>query len=163
MKDFSKDDFEAYRGVIIEKADFIKQMLDDLITHTLLQSPDYQLDLVEVDGEEFFEMIVSGYEPLCENHHVKLIANNEVTGTYDVSAKEMIRVADNLMMNAIQHTSENGTVWIVAISDEKILNDFIFPFVKDYDFQFDKYAYLIVQNEEKGIKEEKIQLLFEPL
>ena len=39
-------------------------MLDDLITHTLLQSPDYELELVEVDGEEFFEMIISGYEPL---------------------------------------------------------------------------------------------------
>ena len=163
-KKFSREEFESYRSVIIEKADFMKQMLDDLITHTLLQSPDYELELVEVDGEEFFEMIVSGYEQLCEQHNVKLIACNHVTGEHQVSPKHLMRVADNLMMNAIRHTYKEGNIWLIALSEANQLSNWLFDFVEEsFTFDFAKNTYLIVQNEGEGIPEEKLPLLFEPL
>lgn len=162
-KNMSKKEFESYRTVIIEKADFIKQMLDDLITHTLLQSPDYELELVEVDGEEFFEMIISGYEQLCEQNNVQLIACNDVTGKHLVSPKQLMRVADNLMMNAIRHTYKRGKIWLVTLSEETQL-DWLFDFVRrSFPFDFDRFTYLIVQNEGEGITEENMPYLFEPL
>src|SRR5699024_4914253 len=42
-----------YQNVIAEKADFMQHMLDDLLTYTLLQSREQDMELVRVDGNEF--------------------------------------------------------------------------------------------------------------
>jgi len=163
-KELSAKDQAAYHEIIIEKADFMKQMLDDLITHTLLQSHDYELELVSVDGEEFFDMLISDYEALCKKKKIQLTARNYVAGTFQVNPKQLMRVADNLMINAIQHTPESGNIWLVALSEASNLENGLFDFVQDsYSFDFTKYAYLIVQNEGVGIPERKIDYLFDPL
>lgn len=53
---------QEYVSIILEKTDYMKKMVDDLTTYTLLQSADYQIELVNVEGEEFFDMLLSGYE-----------------------------------------------------------------------------------------------------
>lgn len=154
----------SYRKVIIEKSDFIKQMLDDLTVHSLLQSQDYKLELVTVEGEEFFEMLVSDYEPLSKQKQVLFHANNEVTGMYEVNPQQLIRVVDNLVINALQHTGEGQTVWIDGFSDAAGKPTSLFSFIQEtYTFQFDRFAYIVVQNEGVGIKEENLQRIFEPL
>ena len=157
----SKEQAE-YRQVIVEKSNFMKQMLDDLLTHTLLQSPSYEMDFVDVDGAEFFEMLVSDYEPLCEQKAIHLDVYSEAIGFFEVNPKQMMRVADNLMSNAIQHTADKGHIWLAAITEEKV--HWLFDFAKRrYTFDFTKYMYLIVQNNGKGIAEEKISKVFNPL
>lgn len=160
----TQEEFASYRKVIIDKADYIKQMLDDLMMYTILQSPEYELKLVEVDGEEFFEMLISDYEPLCEKQRLELIAYNGASGKHYVNPKQLMRVTDNLMMNAIRHTYPSGKIWLYAVTSEEQIASWLFDFVSDsYSFHFDYYTYLIVQNEGEGIPEENIPNLFEPL
>lgn len=155
---------KTYRKVIIEKSDFIKQMLDDLMVHSLLQSRDYELELVTVEGEEFFEMLISDYEPLSEQKNLRLLTQNEVTGLYEVNPQQLIRVVDNLIMNAIQYTDEGKSICICAFSDETGKPARLFSFVDEsYTFQFEHFAYITVQNEGIGIQEEDLQHIFEPL
>ncbi len=45
---------DEYQQVIFTKAETMKHMLEDLLMYTLLQSTSYNLELVEVDGTEFF-------------------------------------------------------------------------------------------------------------
>lgn len=153
----------SYRKVIIDKADFMKQMINDLITHTLLQSHDYDLEFVSVDGEEFFDMIISDYEAMCKEKNITLQSFNNVKGQYDVNPKQFVRIADNLMTNAIQHTEVGGEICIASLSslaNVKFLFDFVY---QDYHFDFENNAYLIVQNEGNGIPETEIPQLFNPL
>ena len=42
-----------YTEVIVGKSAYMKQLLEDLLMYTLLQSADYELELVSVDGLEF--------------------------------------------------------------------------------------------------------------
>ena len=157
----SKEQAE-YRQVIVEKSNFMKQMIDDLLTFTLLQSPSYEMEFVDVDGAEFFEMLVSDYEPLCEQKTIHLDVYSETIGLYEVNPKQMMRVADNLMSNAIQHTAGKGHIWLAAISEEKV--HWLFDFAKKgYTFDFTKNMYLIVQNNGKGIAKENISEVFNPL
>src|SRR5699024_7896155 len=88
----SKEEKEQYRQVILAKADYMQQMISDLNTHTLLQSKSYEMDMVAVDGEEFFEMLLAGYEPLCEEKQIELHVKAEVNASCVVSPKQLIRV-----------------------------------------------------------------------
>lgn len=82
--DLSQQQQEEYQQVIITKADRMKHMLEDLLMFTLLQSTNYELELVAVDGEEFFEMALSDYEPLCEEQSFTLEVFCDVDGLYAV-------------------------------------------------------------------------------
>ncbi|WP_029266430.1 sensor histidine kinase [Virgibacillus alimentarius] len=152
-----------YRQVIMEKADFMQVMLDDLLTYTLLKSPSHTMELVEVEGSEFFEMLVSDYEALCINKGIELQADADVVGTYDLNPKQMIRVADNLVSNGIHYTKKAGHLWIAARSSEKMPPDWLFEFIPTNELLTKGAVYFIVQNEGKGIAKEKSAYVFEPL
>src|SRR5699024_7108999 len=153
-----------YQQVIVEKSDFMQQMLDDLLTYTLLQSPSQAIEFVEVEGSEFFDMLVSDYEPICKKKEIQLHTNVDVDGKYSVNPKQMMRVADNLMSNAIQHTPSGGRIWIAALSREQMPPEWLFEFMKEENMIFqDDSVYLIVQNEGKGIPENKLAYVFDPI
>lgn len=102
-------------SVIISKSDYMKKMLDDLMVYTLLTS-DYKLELVEVDGVEFFDMLLSNYNELCQEKQINLITDISVDGIYEVDVKQMMRVSDNLITNAIRYTPYSGDICIGAFS-----------------------------------------------
>lgn len=157
------DERAEYEQVIVEKADFMQQMLDDLLMYTLLQSPTYDMEFVLVDGDEFFDMLISGYEPLCRQKNIKLHTSVNVDGKYRVNPQQMIRVVDNLMSNAIQHTHEGGHIYLSSISQGN-LPSWLFKEVKEqYNFRFNKNVYLFVHNEGKGMNKEQLSQVFHPL
>lgn len=158
----TNEEQSEYRQVIVEKSSFMKQMLDDLLTYTLLQSPTYEIELVEVEGSEFFEMLVSDYEPLCEEKGIQLHVSSHVTDYYEVNPNQMMRIIDNLMSNAIQHTNLGGQIWLATESEKEI--DWLYGFVKRlYMFNFEENMYIVVQNEGQGIATEKVERIFDPL
>lgn len=162
--DLTTEEQKQYREIIMEKSDFMKQMLDDLLTHTLLQSRTYELDVVTVDGDEFFDMIISDYEALADEKQITLMTENHVIGDYEVSPKQIMRVVDNLMSNAIHHTPIQGKIWLSTFSEEVDIPNWLFEYVApSYSFNTEKYMYIIVQNEGSGISEVNQKLLFDPL
>src|SRR5699024_2075501 len=48
--DLTSEEQKQYREIIMEKSDIMKQMIDDLLTHTLLKSRKYELDIDNVVG-----------------------------------------------------------------------------------------------------------------
>ncbi|WP_054949397.1 HAMP domain-containing sensor histidine kinase [Numidum massiliense] len=154
---------QEYQSVIFDKIDYMHSMLDDLTTYTLLQSPTYEMALVEVDGSEFFEMLLSGYEEMCQAKHIQLAVTNEVTAACRVNAKQLIRVVDNLMHNAIRHTPEEGQIWLAAIDASFGLPAWILPALRPHIVWPASGIVLLVQNEGPGLNEEQLQRVFQPL
>ncbi|AGA56885.1 signal transduction histidine kinase [Thermobacillus composti KWC4] len=158
------EDREEYSRIIAEKADYMKQMLDDLTVYTLLQSPAYEMELAEVDGDEFFEMLLSGYEPICREKNIRLRVHCDVTGTVRVNPRQMMRVADNLMSNAVRHTKPGANILLAAVSSGRPLPEGLFSFVTNQaELHKEDGVYLIVQNEGEGMDEEQLSRVFEPL
>ncbi|MFA1819707.1 ATP-binding protein [Virgibacillus oceani] len=161
--DLTPKEQKDYQNVIAEKADFMQHMLDDLLTYTLLQSREHDMELVPVDGNEFFDMLVADYEPLSKQKGIALHACAEVEGMYKVNPKQMMRVADNLVSNAMAHTPETGKIWIAAVSDSKKLTETLFDFVPEKDVIQEAAVYFVVQNEGEGISPDKLTYVFDPL
>lgn len=152
---------KVYHEVIVEKSVFMRKMLDDLLMYTLLQSNSYTMDSVIVDGEEFFDMLVSDYETLCQEKNIQLQEIVEVSGMYEVNAQQLIRVVDNLMANAIKHTNPESKIWLGAV-DVTAKKNWCFDFVQQSLLETEG-MYLIVQNEGDGVSEEQVEKIFEPL
>ncbi|MBB4825034.1 signal transduction histidine kinase [Sporosarcina luteola] len=152
---------QEYHDIIIAKSNYMRQMLDDLLMYTLLQSSTYEMERVLVDGEEFFEMLVSGYETLCDEKQIDLRVSCDVTGEYTVSSKQLMRVVDNIMSNAITHTEPGGTIGLAAVQAGKT-PDWCFDFVEQA-LEKDEGVFLIVQNEGMGLAEEEMAHVFNPL
>lgn len=162
--ELTREEQSEYRNVIAEKADFMQHMLDDLLTYTLLQSREHDMELVQVDGSEFFDMLVADFEPLGKQKNIAIHAHAEVEGMYHVHPKQMMRVADNLVSNAIDHTPESGKIWIAAVSDRHQLTEILFDFIPAEEVvQSADTVYFIVQNEGEGIAAEKLAYVFDPL
>lgn len=154
---------ETYNRVITEKTIFMKEMLDDLLTYTLLQSPTYEMDVVLVDGEEFFEMLVADFERLCEQRNIELHVDVRVSDQYEVHPNQMIRVVNNLVSNAIHHTPKHGKIWIGAFSSRRNIPSWLFPTVETKEMDLTNHMYLVVQNEGKGIPVDQLSDVFDPL
>ncbi len=150
-----------YREIILTKADMMKHMLEDLTMYTLLQSSSYDLELVAVDGAEFFEMLVSDYEPLCEDQGFTLVVRCEVDGQYTVHPKQLQRVIDNLMSNAWRYGEVGTTIGLAAVNAGNYPT-WCFDFVKSALTKHEG-CYVIVQNSGQGIDKEDKEKLFEPM
>lgn len=164
-RDLTVSERDDYRQIIMDKVQYMKQMIDDLLMYNLLQSPRYDMELLEVEGGEFFEMLVSDYEPLCRKKNIELSVSSRVSGNYQVNPKQLMRVCDNLISNAISYTQTGGRIWIHVFSLEQTTSKgWMFDFVQETaQLNDEESVYLIVQNEGDGIPKDKIDYVFDPL
>ena len=151
-----------YLEIILNKCDYMRDMLDDLLTYNLL-SMKYELNLVEVEGDEFCEMLFSGIEATCKAKQITLHIDIDVQGNYKVDVRYMTRVVDNIVSNAIRHTAEGGHIWLGAFSSQDNLPDWIDDVCQD---ALKTYVvpglFLFVKNEGKAISKEDGEKLFKP-
>ncbi len=162
-KTLSEQERAEYKEILFEKLEYMKRMLDDLTIHTALQSSKQRTELVEVDGEEYFDMLLSGYDEPCNRQGVSLLVNQSVKETYRVDPKQMVRVVDNIMGNAIRHTEKENHIWLAAISSETKLPDWVFKdFYDDVEAWRKEGTVILIQNEGKGIPKEQLNYVFQP-
>lgn len=153
---------EVYLETILSKCDYMRDMLDDLLTYNLL-SMNYQLICVEVEGEEFCEMLFSGIEATCKAKGIILEIDNKARGNYKVDVKYMTRVIDNIVSNAIRYTKSGNHIWLGAFVTGESLPDWVDEPCKE---ALKRYVgpglFLIVKNEGKTILEKDRENLFKP-
>lgn len=157
-----EEDNKRYVSGILSKCDYMSNMLEDLLMYTILSSS-YTMDFVDVDGEEFFQMLLSGYEEVCEKSNINYKTHIKVRGNYRVDVKQMIRVIDNLMSNAIRYTAEGKSIYMGAFSKGVSLPDWIDEEEKNKIEELRKDGVVIlVKNQGEEIPKEDIERIMEP-
>lgn len=147
-----------YAQTVQTKADYMKQLLDDLMMFTLLQSPTYTLELVTVEGEEFFDMLLGDYEQVSTEKGFTASTEIAVTKNYAVNPKQLMRVLDNLVANAWTYTNPNGTIHLAAF-EAVHKPDWCIATVQPEATG----VYIVVQNSGAKLTAAQCQQLFEPL
>lgn len=148
--------------VILSKSDYIKTMIDDLMMYNLL-STGYEMNFVDLEGNEFFEMLFSGYEEQILKKKIILESNIRVSGKYRADVNQMTRVTDNLMANALRYTPSSGHIWMGAFSMDEKFPEWIGEDFEEKIRNWRKEGILIfIQNEGSGIEEGEKKKIFEP-
>ncbi len=147
---------KEYLQIIATKSVYMKQLLDDLMMFTLLQSPSYEMERVIVDGEEFFDMLLADYEDISKEKGFTVETSNHVKGQYSVNPKQLMRVLDNLVSNAWVHTNPNGTIRLAAFESLQ-KPDWCIAACEEQG------VYIIVQNSGTAVEPSQWDKIFEPL
>lgn len=159
----SKEERDEYQTILQDKLEHMKQMIDDLSIFTALQSVENKPAMVQVNGNEFFEMLFSGYEEPCFKKNIELKTELYVGSSYRLDPKQMIRLVDNLMDNSIRYTPEHRHIWLAAVSSRKPLPNWIFPeFTDDVNRWREGGTIILIQNEGKGMKQSNLEKVFQP-
>lgn len=161
--DLAEEEREEYKKVLMDKLDYMKQLINDLAIFTALQSDENFLNIVQVNGNEFFEMLFSGYDEACSNKNIQLNIDVRVRNAYMLDPKQMIRLVDNLMDNSIRYTPENHNIGLAGVASNQPLPDWVFPeFTEEIDTWRNDGTVILIQNEGKGIKPSQLEKIFHP-
>ncbi|AKA68408.1 HAMP domain-containing sensor histidine kinase [Clostridium scatologenes] len=149
-------------SVILNKSDYMKNMIDDLMMYNLLTT-EYKMNFVELEGSEFFEMLFSGYDESCTQKKIKLTIDINVQGKYKVDVRQMTRVVDNLMANALRYTPVEGYICIGAVSLDNEMPDWLKIGTESKTVTWKKDGLLIVvKNQGNGIIDKEKEKVFMP-
>ncbi|EET84238.1 histidine kinase, partial [Clostridium carboxidivorans P7] len=148
--------------VILNKSDYMKNMIDDLMMYNLLTT-EYKMNFVELEGSEFFEMLFSGYDESCTQKKIKLTIDIDVQGKYKVDVRQMTRVVDNLMANALRYTPVDGYICMGAVSLDNEMPGWLKIGTENKTIPWKKDGLLIVvKNQGDGIIDKEKEKVFMP-
>ncbi|KMT20948.1 ATP-binding protein [Clostridium cylindrosporum] len=151
-----------YTEVILDRCDYMKGMIDDLLMYTVLTSS-YSKKFVKVEGEEFFDMLFDGYDNMCTLKGINFNSYIGCSGEYRVNVNEMIRVIDNLVSNAINNTEAGKNIWVGAFSKHYSLKDWIdWEFREEINELKQNGVVIVVKNEGEYIGSEEARNIFKP-
>ncbi|MBU3146403.1 HAMP domain-containing sensor histidine kinase [Clostridium sp. CF012] len=147
-KDLDMVKIKNKASVILNKSDYMKKMIDDLLMYNLLTT-DYKMNFVQVEGNELFEMLFSGYAEDCEKNEIKLTVEINIQGKYKVDVNQMTRVVDNLMANALRYTPKNGHIYMGALSmeDENLTQWLNHKDIEEMRLRKSEACILLIKNE----------------
>lgn len=155
-----KEEREKYIKLILDKCDYIKEMLNSLLVYTVLESG-YKKDLIEVKGEEFFEMLFENYSTVCSAKGIKYLNIIDCKGIYKVNVNEITRVVDNLMDNAIKYTEKGNRIFTGVFSYENRLPYWIDKQCRDKISEvIELGSVIVIKNEGEVIKQEDKKKIF---
>lgn len=154
---------QEYREVIARNVERMKRMIGELEMYTALGSRDSELAMVEVEGEEFFEMLLGSYGELAERENYTMQMSVRTNHDYRVHPESLMRLTDNLVHNALRYTPPRGTIGLAVIDSAAELPEWINP---SLGAELDTYrtgaTLIVVQNEGPPVLAEQLERIFEP-
>ncbi|WP_368505338.1 sensor histidine kinase [Alkalihalophilus sp. As8PL] len=145
---------DEYRDVIVRKANYMEKLVEDLLLYSRLEMNSLELNCQWVDGEELADVLVDGYEELCNKHDMVLETRIEV-GPCQVycDVDRLIQVMDNLVTNALRHTKSGKMIELITTTERDMLP-------ADLPWQ-EGYLYFAIQDEGSGIAKQDLNKVFQ--
>lgn len=101
---------ERYYKQIRADVDTLTEMVDDLFELSRIQAGALRLSAERISLADLVSDCVAALEPLARVHSVRLTGRSAGPAVVTGDGRELNRALTNLVVNAIRHTRENGTV-----------------------------------------------------
>jgi signal transduction histidine kinase len=117
LEDDMVDDPARYHAQMRETVDRMTRMVDDLFELSRLHSGSLQLSLERVRLDEAISEAIAVSGPVARASGVRLDGRADPGVSVRADSRELSRMIDNLVTNAIRHTPSEGTVELTARAD----------------------------------------------
>lgn len=117
----NENQLQEYFETIYSKSQRLNYLIDELFEFTRLSSPDAMLNINKVDSTSLLQQIVGEYTPIFEKEQLsvqRLITEEDIPVLMDV--EKMVRVYENLFMNAIKYSRKPSDIQITFNAIENI-------------------------------------------
>ncbi|MEX3744230.1 sensor histidine kinase [Lysinibacillus xylanilyticus] len=109
----TKEQYDEYLKIAFSKSEQLKNLIDDLFEYTKLTNESIVLVKQEVCINELLDQLIEELIPQAEENHRSFIKNfSEERIFTTVDSEKIVRVFDNLLMNAIKYSTGDGKIFV---------------------------------------------------
>lgn len=139
--------------VIIDEANRLASLVNNLLDISKLQSGNLSLNINEINGYDFICSVISNYRKLIENKNITIEINAEESDCYIKADKEkLVQVIVNLLNNAVNHVGEDR---LIIVNYRIVDNNALFEVIDHGEGIRDEDKQLIWERYYKVDKEHK--------
>ncbi|PFV74790.1 two-component sensor histidine kinase [Bacillus sp. AFS059628] len=107
----NKEQHDEYTRIAFAKSEQLKNLIEDLFEYTKLTNEQVILEKQEVCINELLEQLIEELVPQAEEHGLTFVKKFPEERAYAaVDSEKMVRVFDNLLMNAIKYSKDDGEI-----------------------------------------------------
>ncbi|PFA17138.1 MULTISPECIES: sensor histidine kinase [Bacillus cereus group] len=107
----NKEQHDEYMRIAFSKSEQLKNLIEDLFEYTKLTNENIVLEKQEVCMNELLDQLIEELVPQAEEHSLVFIKKFPEERVYAaVDSEKIVRVFENLLMNAIKYSKDDGEI-----------------------------------------------------
>lgn len=138
----SEEEMIDFIQIAYNKSEKLKILIDELFEYTRLSSDGIKISKVEIALNELIEQLVEEFIPIFAENTIEIKKNIEHSINIDADGDKLVRVFENLFMNAVRYSYKPGLIKISLINE-------------------DGYAKFSISNKGKSLNKEEVDKLFD--
>lgn len=109
----TKEQYDEYLKIAFSKSEQLKNLIEDLFEYTKLTNDSIVLGRQDICMNELLDQLIEELIPQAEENHRTFIKNfSEERIFASVDSEKIVRVFDNLLMNAIKYCTGDGEIFV---------------------------------------------------
>ncbi|MBG9456515.1 histidine kinase [Lysinibacillus sphaericus] len=109
----TKEQYDEYLKIAFSKSEQLKNLIEDLFEYTKLTNESIVLGRQDICMNELLDQLIEELIPQAEENHRTFIKNfTEERIFAPVDSEKIVRVFDNLLMNAIKYSTGDGEIFV---------------------------------------------------
>ncbi|WP_410985673.1 ATP-binding protein [Bacillus cereus] len=107
----NKEQHDEYMRIAFAKSEQLKNLIEDLFEYTKLTNENIVLEKQEVCMNELLDQLIEELVPQAEEHSLVFVKKFPEERVYAaVDSEKIVRVFENLLMNAIKYSKDDGEI-----------------------------------------------------
>lgn len=107
----NKEQHDEYMRIAFVKSEQLKNLIEDLFEYTKLTNENIVLEKQEVCMNELLDQLIEELVPQAEEHGLVFVKKFPEERAYAaIDSEKMVRVFENLLMNAIKYSQDDGEI-----------------------------------------------------
>ncbi|RXM57831.1 HAMP domain-containing sensor histidine kinase [Clostridium tetani] len=128
--------------IAYNKSEKLRMLIDELFEYTRLSSDGIKISKVEIALDELIEQLVEEFIPVFLENKIEIKRNIESNIKIDADGDKLVRVFENLFMNAVRYSYKPGLIKI------NLINEY-------------GYAKFSITNKGKSLRKDEVDKLFD--
>lgn len=113
-----ENEYDRFVNNAFSKAQQLRKLIDDLFLYTRLTSGDIVLAKQRADMRELLEQVLFEFVPLAEENDAVVRSRMQTRkAAVDIDPEQVARILDNLLMNALKHSTIPKSISVTLTSD----------------------------------------------